>query len=56
MDKSDKMSIGAPLSLLGKVSVQSEFSVWFCDQNSRLVKIDLFSGNLTVSEAIREAI
>ena len=30
--------------------------MWFYDLNNKLVKIDLFCGNLTVSEAIREAI
>jgi hypothetical protein len=56
MDHPDKISHPAPMSLLNQVSVQNDYSVWFCDQNNNLIKIDLFSGNLTVSEAIKEAI
>ena len=56
MDHPDKISHLAPMSLLNQVSVQNEYSVWFCDQNNNLIKIYLFSGNLTVSEAIKEAI
>ena len=56
MDPSNKTLISAPMSLLNQVSVQNQYSVWFCDQNNNLIKVDLFSGNLTVSEAIKEAI
>lgn len=56
MDPSHKMLISVPMSLLNRVSVQNQYSVWFCDQNNNLIKVDLFSGNLTVSEAIKEAI
>lgn len=56
MDSSQKKLISAPMSLLNQVSVQNQYSVWFCDQNNNLIKVDLFSGNLTVSEAIKEAI
>ncbi len=52
MDKLDKISTALPTSLLRQVSVQNQFSVWFSDQNNKLVKVNLSSGNLTVSEAI----
>jgi hypothetical protein len=56
MDHLDKISHPVPTSLLNQVSVLNEYSVWFIDQKNNLIKIDLFSGNLTVSEAIKEAI
>lgn len=49
MDKTDKIITGAPMSLLGQVPVQNEFSVWFSDHNGRLIQVSLGSGNLTVS-------
>jgi hypothetical protein len=49
MDKSEKISRGAPMSLLRQVSEQNEFSVWFCDQYGKLVEVSLGCGNLTVS-------
>lgn len=56
MDKSEKINRGAPMSLLNQVSVQNQFSVWFCDQNGKLVEVSLGCGNLTVSQAIKEAV
>lgn len=49
MDKTDKMPTMAPLSLLKKVSVENEFSVWFHNQNNQLLRVDISSRNLTVS-------
>lgn len=45
-----------PTSLLIRLPVQNQFSVWFSDDMNRLLKVDLSSGNLSVSEAIKESI